>query len=726
MNSYNLGIEGSWLLLILLLLVSAGLALYSYSRTVPVISGRKRLFLVAIRTIALGLLIFAIFNPILNMILTEEKEPKLAVLLDNSVSAGFDDYNTDRSDDYKSIIEKLNFSQYNNNITYRIFDENVRNYDEFAFDSLDFDGNLTNISVSFSNINRSVNNENIRSILLISDGAFNSGENPLYKAEQIGIPVFTVGIGDTNETKDIAISGILTNEIAYINEPIPVNINLTSTGFNDIQAELTLFENGNEIAKQQINLNSDMSEYSAVFEYLPKNKGMVKLSAKISPLDGEQTTKNNVISEFVDVRENKLKIAVFSGSPSADLKFFMNEMKDNESFNTKSFVQKINAEFYDKSPTQDDFNGVEIIVLIGFPIKSTSDNILDMIQRSLSKGRSLLFIPSKETDYRKLSRIAKYLPFDVLSGRDAEYNALLDLKPEKLGNPILRIKGTEDDMKIWNNLPPVFKTEVFVKPKPESEVLATIKVNNVAMNEPFLITRSFLDQKSVSILGYGLFRWKLLAYAAEVAKNNPESIDAYSYLMNNIIKWLSTENRDKLLTIKTSKKYYDKTEEVIFNAQVYDANLNPVDNSNVSLSITSGSKEERNLKMQSLGNGLYIAKVTGLPENEYAFSGKATLFSSDIGRSTGKFSVGESPIEYQNLKMNSVLLKEIAMRTGGKFFTKENVEEFNNYLVNSGKFKAKPITVKNEIAFWDFPWFLAVSLFLFSLEWFIRKRSGMV
>ena len=41
-------------------------------------------------------------------------------------------------------------------------------------------------------------------------------------------------------------------------------------------------------------------------------------------------------------------------------------------------------------------------------------------------------------------------------------------------------------------------------------------------------------------------------------------------------------------------------------------------------------------------------------------------------------------------------------------------------------FSPRTITQKSEFALWNLPWMLAAAIFFFAVEWFVRKRSGMV
>ena len=313
----------------------------------------------------------------------------------------------------------------------------------------------------------------------------------------------------------------------------------------------------------------------------------------------------------------------------------------------------------------------------------------------------------------------------MLSTRANEFSVLADLKREALANPLIRIHGTEKDLQIWNNLPPIFRTETFVKPKPESEVISTFKVNNVPMQEPLILSRSFQNKKSLAIMGYGLYRWKLLGYAADVSKNNPEAVDVYSIFINNAVKWLSVDQNEKNIRIRTSKQQYVKNEPVEFIAQIYDAAFTPIDNANVNIKISSG-QISRDVTLNSLGTGRYTAKVEGLPEGDFFYQGNVEVNQARLGSASGRFSIGEIALEYMNLQMNAPLLRNLAARTGGKFYTPDNVQTFLDDLKNNPNFKPVSFTDKYESALWNLPYILAAVILLFAIEWFLRKKFGMI
>lgn len=726
MDTFTLGFSGSAWFISFLIIIALAFTVFYYLRTIPPVPPAIKYLLAGIRGLAIILLVLVIFEPILSFIQSGEKAPKLAVLVDNSLSNGFHDALGSRQQAVRKAIEDSKIHSIDDSqILFYTFDSDIKPYEKFHFDSLNFQGQTTNISNAISHLSNKFSEENISSVLLISDGEFNEGVNPIYYAEKSARSYYTIGIGDSNEAKDLSISSIITNEIAYVDNPVPVNVQIKASGYSSGNITCTLIENDFVIEQKDLQITPQTSSLSATFNFTPKKEGVSKITAKISTLEGEITDKNNIKSDFIKVLKNKRRISIFSGSPNPDLSFILNTVSYEKGLEVKSFIQKKGAEFYNPQPTKQDILESEMIIFVGFPVSSTPANVLGIIKEALQKEKPLFFIASQQTDYSKLNQLQEFLPFTLLSSRANEFNVIADLNREALANPLIRVYGTEKDLELWNSLPPIFKTETFVKAKPESEVISTFKVNNVPMKEPLIISRSFQNKKSLAIMGYGLYRWKLLGYAADLAKNNPEAIDIYSALINNALKWLSVEQDEKNIRIRTTKQQYVKNEPVEFIAQIYDAAFTPIDNANVNIKISSGAAS-RDLSLNSLGNGRYYTKVEGLPDGDFFYQGNVEVNAARLGSASGRFNIGDIALEYMNLQMNAPLLRNLASRTGGKFYTPENASTFLDDLMSNPNFKPVSYTDKRESALWNLPYVLAAVILLFSIEWFLRKKYGMI
>lgn len=226
------------------------------------------------------------------------------------------------------------------------------------------------------------------------------------------------------------------------------------------------------------------------------------------------------------------------------------------------------------------------------------------------------------------------------------------------------------------------------------------------------------------VAGYGIFRWQLLAEGPRELRGE-QSAGVLDEFIASSMRWLGTVDDERRVRIATTKQLYNLGEPVRFHAQVYDDNFDPIGDATVSVAI-EGPGDPRSLTLAASGNGRYEGTLTELPSGDYSFSGRATRGGREIGRDAGRFVVGEIGLEFLQPSMNAELLRELAKRTGGRFYTaRESGTLVDDIRAGSG-FTPRSVETEREFALWSSPWVLAAAILAFVLEWIIRKRSGML
>jgi hypothetical protein len=718
MNSYSFTIVGSYLLLIILFLSIVGITYFSYRRNIPAISNSKKYFLMTLRIIGLSIILFVIFNPILNILTSQDIEAKISYFIDNSQSiAGLNNENIESINKLKKTVFELD-----NNADFYKFDNEVLKVNSTEYDSIDYQGNKTNISKVFSKISSYNYKDNNLASVLISDGNFNDGRNPLIDAEYIDTPIFVIGIGDTTKIQDLAVYNILTNRIAYINSAIPIDVSLELNSVDTGKVNVILYENSTPLDTIDFTAVKNQTNYNIVFEYIPKSSGEKRITAKAIANFKEENIKNNSISEYVKVLDDKRNIAVFSGALNSDLSFLIQELETKDNISISKFFQKKQNEFY-YSPNEKEIIESQLLIFNNFPIRSTSNDLIQRLIKELQKGKPLLFMFGPDIDINKLSLFKDYLPFEVISHNQKEFQVQANLTAESIGESILRFDNVDDS--IWEDLPTLFKTETFVKLKSSSKMLLNLRMNNNILNESMLISSNVNNRKSIAILTYGLYRWKLLDYAKKSANNNEPEIDIYKAFFDNILKWLSIKDKEQQFVINTNKKEYSSGEQIEFNAQLYDDSYNPIDEGEVNLSFDENG-ETREIILTSIGNGKYKSSITGLSKGTYNYKSNAKYKNKVISYESGIFNVGETPLEFLRTNMNLSLLKQLAEKTGGAYYHISEIDNIKDKIKEKVELKSIPSFTKQDITFREKLWILLIPILLFSIEWFIRKRSGLL
>ncbi len=705
----DLSFSFNTILFFFFLILLIAYSVYVYRFTLPPVSNITRFTLTFFRSLALLLLLFIFFEPVLTLTKKNILTPLNLFFVDNSKSITIKD-GTNRIEKVRSLIEQINSASISGDKKFYSFGYNVKPLSSDSLLKLDFSETATDFSKIFSSINQ--NENNIASVTIISDGVITEGSTPVYSAEKLGIPVFAVGIGDSAQKNDVEIKNVINNEFIYAETPTTILATILNKGYEGITSQISLYENSQLI--EQKNFILDASGVNSVtFDYTPKQSGEKKLTLRIADQKGESTFLNNQKVFYINVLSNKINVLLLAGSPSTDLTFIKNSLLEDENLKVNTLTQISSGNFLEQN-SQQKLDSADIIYLIEFPAKLTSEDFLTRLKNKLeNKNTPFFLLLSGEVDLNKLNRISSLLPFTIQMIDKNYLQVQPDIQLSEISNPVFQNNSVND----WNNLPPVSQPIISLSVKPESKILSKVRINNQPRNNPLIVTRSFGSKRSLAVIGKDIWKWKL-----QTASKNLTLFD--NFIISST-RWLNAPEDQRKVKIKTSKKIYSTDETVQFSAQVYDESFNPVNDAEVNIQINNKDQKE-SLVLSSIGGGLYEGSINPGFNGDYFFTGTALLNGKLLGDDKGSFNVGDVDIEMVETRMNYEFLNLLSNQTKGKYFSPEQYNDLINTLDNLNKNSSKEKLSTSEIHLWSDERLLVIVILLFAIEWFVRKRSGML
>ena len=682
------------LVFVLLAVLAVLFSAYSYRFTIPKISPLKKYLLISIRSTALIVIISVFFEPKIFYSTEKEIPAKLKVVVDNSLSMKPNELKIE------NILNEIenNFNE-DEIVLSTLKNENVLE------DSIKYSLGLTNLSFPLSNSDAS---ENIKSILLLSDGNVNDGASPLGIAEDSAIPIYTIGFGDTSNVKDVVLKNIKTNQTAFVNNSLPMKLFFNAKGFLGEKIKIIMTEDEKEIGSQVFVLSENNI---AVFNYIPKNDGVKIINFKTIPLENEFSLKNNSVSTIVNVVNKKNEIIIISGAPSADVTALSQALSTNENILISQFYDLPSGEM---KSSEENFNfnsklqSANAIFLIGFPTVNTGSNFNKVINKINTEETPLFVMLSRETKHEKLKEIENNLPIIIGNESESEQEIFF---VENTSNELIK---TIDD-NFWNGNPPVYTTNINFKLKPNAVFLGKIKIQNIELNSPIAAALNTQNKRTVAFLGYGFWKWRL-------TNDNSKKLN-FDLFIRNITQWLLAKNNERL-KVYPLKPEFTINEEVIFNAEACTESGNPTDEAEIDLLIYNGNNKITT-PFTAKGNGIYEAKLNSLPAGNYKFTAEAKIGNNSFGRVNGKIFIGESSIEFIETKQNVKLLKQVASLSNGEYFENNNYKNIFERIKLSLKNQTEYKVEKTEYGIFNYK-VLLIAIFLFAIEWYIRKQTGML
>jgi hypothetical protein len=709
-------------------IAAAAFSFWFYKDTIPPVTPFKKNLLASLRSVSLILVLFILFEPLLDLTYQKEERPLVAVLVDRSESMSISDSSGSRPSwvhqvTHSEILKKLSATH---QIDYFSFSDALDPLRPGQLDSLTFGGSQTDIAAALESLKKKMLGKNFAAVILLTDGQYNLGVNPASYASVYGYPVYTVGIGDAAEPKDIAITQVVYNDIVYLNNKIPVDVSLVSFGYKGKPVSVQLLAEGRVIQTRYLNVPEDGTVLKASFDFQAEKTGLQKFVVSVSPLADELTDKNNSKAFYIKVVKSKVSICLISGSPGPDHSFLYKVLAENPDIHVKAFVEKKDGSFMDVTepgggkPAE----AFDCYIFNNYPTSSSDMGRLQTYVHAIQNDRRpfMLF-------YGSQLDVTKYRLFSDAAPVEIKPDLSLD---ETLVYPSLSLTGknsvimkvtdnASDAVQQWQELPPVWIGKLNVIPSAGSDILARVdmsKATNVIRARkdiPLIVSKKTGQNKSIFVVPYGL--WKSYFVMAGLRKTNT----AYVSFISNAVKWLTTMEDTKPVIVTVSKNIYRNGEKVLFNGQVYDEQYNPVNDASVKVTIKAGNRIH-DVALEFAGNGRYGGQLNGLEVGDYEYEGEAVRQDVLLGKDRGKFAVEDFSVELLRTAMNEKLLKAVAAESGGHYFAAQDFSDIEKHI----QFQPLQIEEKKEIELWNKIVLLFVLAGLLAAEWFIRKRLDML
>src|SRR5690606_15521577 len=213
----------------------------------------------------------------------------------------------------------------------------------------------TNLNQAFESTYEQFYNRNLAAILLVSDGNYNIGGNPIYALDKFTTTsVFTLGVGDTIAKRDQLIKHVSNNDVAFLKNDFPVVVDIEGIKMGKTSTEVSIEQNGNKLATQTVQFKDGISDYEQVtFMINASSPGIQQYTIKLTSKDNEFNYENNTRIIYVDVIDSRSKVLFLSESIHPDIAAMKSVWEKD---------QNLEVEFKLLSDWNKDLKNVDLIV----------------------------------------------------------------------------------------------------------------------------------------------------------------------------------------------------------------------------------------------------------------------------------------------------------------------------------------------------------------------------
>ncbi len=713
----HLSFGNSLWVMALLAVGAAVLAFWMYRRTTPPLAGALRWILTGLRFLSLFLILLLLADPLLRSVATVSRQPVVAVLIDDSESIAVATGDS-LPDAYAEALQRLPVDAMGGDVRAYRFSRLAGRLPERAArwsDSLQLRGTRTNLSGALAQVRRDLQDEPLAAVVLVSDGQYNAGRNPVYAAETYPVPIITAVVGDTTRRTDAAMLDVAANDLAYVRVEQPVRARVRLENAPAGEVAVTLREGNRVLARQAFEAQQGTVEYDVELSFTPEAPGLRQFTVSVSPLGGEKTLQNNTSSFAVRVLDSKREVLVVGGAPGPDLAALERTLGSDADIRLTTAVQKDATSFYDAAPSGD-LSRFALIVLVGYPADAGDSALLRRVAAAAADGTPLLVLVNAGTQTDALrASLGDLLPVVPPRGGSGLTEVRPTLTAEGRGHPILDVQNLAD----MRRLPPLQLPFGPWQVQPDARVLLAMQVNGTALDAPLFVVGSRSGRRSAVLLAGGFWRWTNLPPSAGALS------DLWPTVLRNTVSWLTAPEDARPVRIRPVSASFEGGEPVRFSGRVLDERLEAIPNASVTVEVSAPGGAATTASLKPLGGGRYEADLGALPEGTYTYSAKAIGPSGPLGEDQGSFSVGRSNAEFAQLQPNTALMRQIALRSGGTMISAQELGRVPVWLAQGDHLKPLETSVEKTIALRRTVIMLGIILVLLSAEWFLRKRRGL-
>lgn len=728
----SLDFQADSLTWILVAFILACILIYGVSRRLfTLVSPAVAWGLVGLRIAAAAVLLAILSEPASRMLQERTESPGVAVLVDTSASMGLTDGQGRRNEIRAAVLsgDALNAIKTRYRVHSYRFAEDLAPLPEGEADSLRTDGAGTDIGAALSFLENGSRAGRFAAAILVSDGNFTVGRDPLRVAEDLDLPLYTVGIGDTTDVRDIGISHLTVNEVAYAGSNVPVEVVVGARGYDRVRVPVTLREGDRILRSEEITLDGREGDRTVVFHVVPDTVGLHRYQVEVPELDGEITEKNNRRGFTIKVLKSGLRVLYVEGAPRADVGFLRRTLEKDASLEVTSIVFRPDGATYPEPmpASRTDWFSYDLVILGSVDYERIRPWAHFLVSFVEERGGGLIAFGgprSFEMGGYAGTPVGNMMPFGIAAAARGMTgkNFVPALTADGRAHPITRLDDDPaESERSWTELPPLPGMNQVGPAKPGATVLARNPAWRTERGDaPAIAEHRYGQGRVLGIAAQGLWRWDLMMWGSGGTNA------AYERFWNNAVRWITVREGSRRIRVASDKLRYRDGETIRFDGQIYDESYRPVEEADVSVTVRSEQEDADALRLDlsstGQGHGRYAGRLQFLPAGAYSFEAAAALNGRPMGTDRGEFVVGEAGAEFERTRMNRALLVQLADMTGGRFYLPSETERM------ADEVDLDEITVQETRTFtlWDHPAVLILLVGLLAVEWLMRRYTGMI
>lgn len=583
-------------------------------------------------------------------------------------------------------------------------------------------------------------------VLVFSDGQHNEGGSPVEMAAVLGargVPVYSIGFGSSQRVRDIALLKVEAPESVFFQDRIRGELVLND-GLAAGQAFTVSIRDGAKVLWQQRLQGEDRPLRRVAFDFPIKElvearldearAGKVELSAlamelkaSITEVEGESHPENNEAALRFQAVTQRRKILLVDGRARWETRYLRNLFERDEQWEVTAVIAGASegepgllrgdkAEAFPADLAK--LATYDLVIFGDVPRALWKNGELERLRDFVGKrGGAMVLVDGARGHLSEYAGSPLAELFPVARKGEGASDGIGPLGLTVRGADLAAFGLAPEDAQnreLWAALQRPHWVAA-VEALPGAETL--VEVERGGARVPVVVHRRF---GAGQVLYHGLedsWRWRY-----EVA-----DLHHVKY-WNQVANWLAElpfAVRGRFLSLDAGAVTYQPGESAALRVRLRDGEGRPVADATVDAVLYRDGRRVDTVRLAADGNGggLYLGTTGALDPGSYEVAVETAALEPREANARAQFRVEPREAgELSQLGLNEELLQRMAVASGGRYLREEHLDELAGLLepLSEGR------VLERDTALWQSYWWFLPILALLTLEWIVRKRTGML
>jgi hypothetical protein len=569
-----------------------------------------------------------------------------------------------------------------------------------APDSLRFEATRTDLNKLLSDSREANAERNLAGVVLASDGLVNQGQEPQFS--EFNFPIFSVALGDSIAKKDLRLTDLVYNRVAFSGNKFPLEAEIGYEGYAGGPATIEVREGGRVLESRRVALPAGRRRLKTTFQLTAPAPGKHRYEVRVLPQAGEFTVLNNARTAFIEVVKGKLRVLLAGSAPHPDLKALRAAILANNNFDLTLAVAGVGAPL----PASATF---DVAVLHQLPARGGLGQ--ELLARVRAAKVPAFYVLGAQSDYNAYNQLNAGLNVQPRGAQTDEVTPL--------PNPgFARLPLEEESRRRFGQYPPVQVPFGELRLGSGAEAALWQQVGRLPTQKPLLVFGSpaGTGPRAATLLAENTWQWRL-----EEAIAHDDHPEAYDRLIGRTLQLLTQNASKKRLDVYPTQDAFGTQDDVTLGAETYNAVFERIYDQKITLTLTDSARKARTITFANASDGSPL-HLGPLPAGLYRYQARATL-GGQAQQASGELLVQNQPLEAQESRADHRLLAQLSRRSGGRLYYPRQLDKLAQDIT---KANFKPVLTSEEDLkdLINLKWLFFALVALLAAEWATRKYQG--